>query len=254
MRILVVNPNTTASMTAKIGEAARAVAAPGTEIIALDPGHGPVSIEGHYDAAFALPGLLDCVRRGEAEGVDGFVVACFDDPGLGACREIAAGPVVGICEAAMVAAAMVANGFSVVTTLPRAIPVIEELALRYGMERRLRKVRAAAIPVLDLEEESAAAAVKVHAEVVRAIEEDRAEAVILGCAGMADLAASLSQQTGVPVIDGVGAAVKLVEALVGLGLRTSKVGGYAAPLPKRYAGDLARHAFAPPDQDSLPRR
>jgi allantoin racemase len=248
MRILVVNPNTTASMTEKIGQAARAVAASGTEIVALDPGHGPVSIEGHYDAAFALPGLLHCVRRGEAEGIDGFVVACFDDPGIGACREVASGPVVGICEAAMVAAAMIASSFSVVTTLPRAIPVIEELAHRYGMERRLRRVRAAAVAVLDLEADASAAA-KVHAEVVRAIEEDRAEAVILGCAGMADLAASLSQRTGVPVIDGVGAAVKLVEALVGLGLRTSKAGGYANPLPKRYAGDLARHAFLSHDRN-----
>jgi allantoin racemase len=248
MRILVVNPNTTASMTAKIGQAARAVAAAGTEIVALDPGDGPVSIEGHYDGAFCLPGLLRCVRNGEAEGFDGFVVACFDDPGIGACREIATGPVVGICEAAMCTAAMIANGFSVVTTLPRSIPLIEELAHRYGMERRLRRVRAAAIPVLALEE-GAEAAARVHAEVERALAEDGAEAIILGCAGMTDLAASLSQRTGVPVIDGVGAAVKLVEALVGLGLRTSKVGAYAWPLPKPFAGDLAHHALEHPDRN-----
>jgi allantoin racemase len=176
-------------------------------------------------------------------------VACFDDPGIGACREIATGPVVGICEAAMVAAALVANGFSVVTTLPRAIPLIEELAHRYGMERRLRKVRAAAIPVLALGEEGAEAAARVHGEVERAIAEDGAEAIIVGCAGMTDLAASLSQRTGVPVIDGVGAAVKLVEALVGLGLRTSKVGAYAWPLPKPFAGDLAHHALEQPDRN-----
>jgi allantoin racemase len=249
MRILVVNPNTTASMTAKIGAAARAVAAPGTEILALNPDAGPVSIEGHYDAAFALPGLLQCIRHGEAEGCDGFVVACFDDPGIDACHEIATGPVVGICEAAMIAASMVACGFSVVTTLPRAIPVIEELAHRYGMERRLRKVRAAAIPVLALEEEGGEAAARVHAEIQRALEEDGAEAVILGCAGMADLATALSRRTGVPVIDGVGAAVKLVEALVGLGLRTSKSGGYAWPLPKPFAGDAARDAFGTHDRN-----
>ena len=248
MRILVVNPNTTTSMTAKIGAAARAVAAPGTEIVALNPDAGPVSIEGHYDAAFALPGLLQCIRRGEAERFDGFVVACFDDPGIDACREIATGPVVGICEASMIAASMVACGFSVVTTLPRAIPVIEDLAHRYGMER-LRRVRAAAIPVLALEEEGGEAAARVHAEIQRSIEEDGAEAVILGCAGMADLAAALSKRTGVPVIDGVGAAVKLVEALVGLGLRTSKIGGYAWPLPKPYTGDAARHAFGAPGRN-----
>ncbi|MEM7024134.1 MAG: aspartate/glutamate racemase family protein [Pseudomonadota bacterium] len=243
MRILVVNPNTTESMTAKIGEAARAVAAPGTEITALDPGHGPVSVEGHYDGVFCLPGLLQCIRQGEAEGYDGFVVACFDDPGIGACREIATGPVIGICEAAMHAASLIANSFSVVTTLPRAIPVIEELGYRYGMERRLRRVRAAAIPVLALEDENSEAATKVRAEVERAVEEDGAEAILLGCAGMADLAAWLTERTGVPVIDGVGAAVKLAEAMIGLGLRTSKVLGYAHPHPKPYAGDLAHHAL-----------
>jgi allantoin racemase len=249
MRILVVNPNTTASMTEKIGAAARAAAAAGTEITTVDPGHGPVSVEGHYDGAFCLPGLLQCIRQGEAEGYDGFVVACFDDPGIGACREIATGPVIGVCEAAMAFASIIAHGFSVVTTLPRSIPVIEELAYRYGMERRVRRIRAAAIPVISLEDDVSDAFAKIHAEVVRAIEEDRAEAIILGCAGMADLAAALSERTGVPVIDGVGAAVKLVESLIGLGLRTSKVGGYAHPLPKRYAGDLAHHAFEPHDRN-----
>ena len=120
MRLLVVNPNTTASMTAKIGACARAFASPGVEIIARNPPDGPASIEGHYDEAMSTPGLLAEIRRGEAEGVDGTVVACFDDPAIGACRELATGPVIGICEAAMHAATMIATSFSVVTTLPRA--------------------------------------------------------------------------------------------------------------------------------------
>src|SRR3712207_6800173 len=78
MRILVVNPNTTLSMTEKIGAAARAVAAPGTAITAVSPAMGPASIEGYYDEAFAVPGLLEEVRKGEAMGFDGYVVACFD--------------------------------------------------------------------------------------------------------------------------------------------------------------------------------
>lgn len=85
---------------------------------------------------------------------------------------------------------------------------------------------------------------RVEEEIRRALHEDGAECVVLGCAGMADLAADLSRRLGLPVIDGVAAATRLVEALVGLGLRTSKAGGYAAPLPKPYTGDLAR--FAPP--------
>jgi allantoin racemase len=120
----------------------------------------------------------------------------------------------------------------VVTTLPRAIPIIEELALRYGMEHHCRRVRAADIPVLALEEPGGNARARVRAEIERAIAEDGAEAILLGCAGMTDLTAELSRETGVPVIDGVVAAVKMAEALVGAGLATSKVGAYASPRPK----------------------
>jgi allantoin racemase len=245
MRILVVNPNTTASMTEKIGAAARAVAAPGTEVVAVSPAMGPVSIEGYYDEAFALPGLLAEIRKGEADGFDGFVVACFDDPGIDAARAIATGPVVGIAEAAMHAATLIGQSFTIVTTLARAIPTMEHLALKYGFERHCRRVRAAEFPVLALEDPDSDARPLLRAEISCAVEEDRPDAIVLGCAGMADLNRDLAEEFRLPVIDGVAAAVKLVEALVGLGLKTSKIGGYAPPLAKRYGGELA--AFAPPD-------
>jgi allantoin racemase len=232
MRLHVINPNSTRSMTDKIGACARSVASPGTEIVTTNPTSAPASIEGQYDEAMSLAGLLEEVRKGEQAGADGFVIACFDDVGLGACREIATGPVLGICEAAMHAASMIATGFSVVTTLDRSVPLIEDLAVRYGMERRCRRVRAADIPVLALEEPGSNARQKLLDEVTRAIREDRCEAVILGCAGMADLTAWLTEETGVPVIDGVAVAVRMVEALVGAGLSTSKVGAYARPLAK----------------------
>ena len=129
---------------------------------------------------------------------------------------------------------MIATSFSVVTTLPRAVPIIEELALRYGMERRCRRVRAADIPVLALEEPGDARQ-RILSEVREAVVQDRCEAVILGCAGMADLTEWLTRETGVPVIDGVVAGVRMVEALVGAGLRTSKIGAYAAPRAKHIA-------------------
>ena len=232
MRILVVNPNSTASMTEKIGACARSVAGRETEIFATNPTSTPASIEGHYDDAMSVPGLLAEVEAAERDGTDGIVIACFDDVGLGACREIATGPVLGICEAAMHAASMIASGFSVVTTLPRSVPIIEGLAIRYGLERHCRRVRAADIPVLALEEPGSNAREKIRDEVARAVAEDHAEAVILGCAGMADLTRWLTDETGVPVIDGVAVAVKMVEALVGAGLATSKAGAYARPLPK----------------------
>jgi allantoin racemase len=109
MRILVVNPNTTPSMTSKIGAAARAAASAGTEVAAVSPSTGPASIEGYYDEAFAVPGLIEEVRKGEAAGFDGHVVACFDDTGVDAARCVARGPVVGIAEAAMHVATLIAG-------------------------------------------------------------------------------------------------------------------------------------------------
>jgi allantoin racemase len=239
VRIHVVNPNTTASMTDKIGAAARAAAAPGTEIEARNPVDGPISIEGFFDEAFAVPAMLQMIREADEAGVAGHVIACFDDTGLDAARTVARAPVVGIGEGAFHLASMVATKFSVVTTLARSIPAIEHNLLKYGLMARCARVRAAEVAVLALEEPGSTARATISDEIGRALVEDRAEAIVLGCAGMADLAAALTQKHGVPVVDGVAAAVKLVEALASLGLRTSKVGGYAPPLRKAYHGLFA---------------
>ena len=232
VKILVVNPNSTASMTRKIEKAAKQVCSRDTEIIATNPTDSPASIEGHYDEVMSVRGLVDIVAGGESTGVDAVLVACFDDPGIGACREIASGPVMGMCEAAMIAASVVATSFSVVTTLPRSVPIIEDLAIKYGMDRRCRKVRAADLPVLALEDDDGDAYTRVREEITLSRNEDHIEAVILGCAGMADLTHRLTRDTGLPVIDGVVAGVKLLEGLVGAGISTSKIGAYAQPLEK----------------------
>ena len=236
MKLLLVNPNTTSSMTEKAGEAARMVAASGTEIIAVNPEYGPISIEGYYDEVFSIPGLLEEVRKGEASGCQGTVIACFDDTGLDDARCIASGPVVGICEAAMHIASLLANSFSIVTTLKRSIPALEVLALKYGISRKCHRIRAAEVPVLELENPDSEATKIIRVEIQKALDEDRSEAIVLGCAGMADLATELSKEFGVPVIDGVTAAVKIVESLVTLGLQTSKRNGYAYPRTKSYLG------------------
>jgi allantoin racemase len=243
MRIKVVNPNTTPYMTATIGAAARSVASPGVEIVAVNPQHGPVSIEGFYDEAMACVGLLDEVRKGEEEGADAYVIACFGDPGLDAAREVARGPVLGIAEAAMHAASFLATGFSVVTTLTRTVVIAEHLVDKYGMRGHCRRVRACDIAVLELDDPASDAYGTILAECRRALAEDGAGAIVLGCAGMADLCERLSGELGVPVIDGVAAAVVMAEALVRMKLRTSKRGDYALPLKKPYTGMLA--PFAP---------
>jgi allantoin racemase len=242
MQILVINPNTTASMTAQITAAARSVAAPGTTVIGANPSMGPASIEGYYDEAFSVPGLLDEIRKGEHQGCDGFVIACFDDTGLDAARCIATGPVVGICEAAVSMASMLCTRFSIITTLSRSLPALCHLAQRYGVADRC-SIRASDIPVLDLEADAGKAHDTIAQHIGTALDEDGAEAVVLGCAGMTKLANNLSQQFSVPVLDGVVCAVKQVESLVALKLQTSKHGGYAYPLAKTYSGQFSD--FAP---------
>jgi allantoin racemase len=243
MRIKIINPNTTLGMTETIGKAAREVASPGTEIVAVSPRMGPVSIEGYYDEAMSVVGILDEVRRGEVDGIDGYVIACFGDPGLLAAREAAKGPVVGIAEAAMHVASLIAPGFSVVTTLARTCGIARHLAEAYGMARFCRNVRATELAVLDLEKPGSDARRHIIEECRRALAEDGAEAIVLGCAGMADLCAEIADAIGAPVIEGVSAAVKLVESLVTLRLATAKRGELAYPLPKPYLGLLAE--FAP---------
>src|SRR5262245_15554069 len=173
MEILVVNPNTTAAMTERIGAAAAAAASPGTRIAALNPAIGPASIEGFYDEALAVPGLLEEIARGEARGVAGHVIACFDDTGLEAARALARAPVVGIGEAAFHLASLVAVRFSVVTTLGRAIPAIEQNLVKYGLATRCARVRAAEVPVLALEDEDSDARARIEAEIEAAKRDDR---------------------------------------------------------------------------------
>jgi allantoin racemase len=239
MRILIVNPNTTVAMTEKIGRAARAVAAAGTEIIAVNPPDGPVSIEGYYDEAFSVPGLLAEIAKGDASVVSAHIIACFDDTGLEAARCILPAPVIGIGEAAFHLASMLGHRFSVVTTLSRSIAAIENNLLKYGLAGRCAKVRACEVPVLSLDDPASDAAARIGAEIELAKQQDRAEAIVLGCAGMADLAARLSKRHGLPVLDGVASAVKLAEAFGVLGLKTSKIGAYAPPRPKPYLGSFA---------------
>ncbi|WP_242540188.1 aspartate/glutamate racemase family protein [Trinickia mobilis] len=245
MRIKLINPNTTQRMTDAMGRCAASVVASGTEVVAVSPTMGPPSIEGYYDEALATPGLLAEISAGEREGFDGYVIACFGDPGLYAARELARGPVIGIAEAAMHAASVLAPGFSVVTTLARTCGMAWHLAERYGMERFCRNVRATDVAVLDLDRPGSAARRLITDECRRALDEDGSDAIVLGCAGMAELCAEIEDAIGAPVVEGVTAAVKWVEALVALKLFTAKRGDYARPLPKRYDGAFERFSPAP---------
>ncbi|AYJ49044.1 aspartate/glutamate racemase family protein [Rhodococcus sp. P1Y] len=245
MLIKVVNPNTTLSMTATIERCARAVASPGTRVEAVSPSMGPASIESHVDEALSVPGILEQIALGETQGVDGYVIACFGDPGMDAAREAASGPVVGIAEAAMHTATFLGRGFSVVTTLGRTTGRAWDLAAHYGFSRQCTGIHACEIPVLELETDPDAR--KVITEACRdAALQDGSDAIVLGCAGMADLCEHISSEIGLPVIDGVAAATLTVQSLVAMGLRTGKRGEFAPPLPKAYTGLLSDFGTAAP--------
>ncbi|MGR3496621.1 aspartate/glutamate racemase family protein [Citreimonas sp.] len=232
MRIHVVNPNASESMTAGIATAAKAAAPPGVTVTTTGAAGGALSIEGPVDGALAVPWMLRRIEEAEETGVDAHVIACFDDTGLDAARCIARAPVVGIGEAAAHCATLVADRFAIVTSVPEALPVLRGNLARYGLMGRCAGLRAAGVPVLDIDAGTPEALAAIRRETRAAIEQDGADAIVLGCAGMAALAVALADEFDCPVIEGISAGLALSAALAGAGLRTSKRGGYAMPRKK----------------------
>jgi allantoin racemase len=235
VRVLVININTSPAMTEVIAAEARAAASPGTEIVAATPRFGPASVESGLEGYLAALGAIDCARR-EAAGHDAVVLAGFGEIGRDALQELLSVPVIDITDAAAHVACLLGRTFGVVTTVDRAVPAIEDRLTLNGLASRCAGVRAVGLGVLDLDRDRPATVAAVSAAAERAVREDRAEVVCLGCAGMAGIAGEVSGAIGAPVVDGVGAAVRLAESLHGLGLRTSKVRTYAPSPPKAVRG------------------
>lgn len=225
-RITVVNPNTSDALTAVITDAARQVAPAGVEVVGVRSAVGVDSVESHAEEAIAAVGVLEQVRLHDA-GSDAFVIACFGDTGVAAAREVASGPVVGMTEAALQAACLVAHRFTVITMPARTIAHSDRVVRALGLEQRCT-VRAVDVAVHELEGGSAHLLDAFAAEGRRAIEQDGAEAVVLGCAGLADLVDPLAAELGVPVVEGVAAAVGFASALLAMGLGTSRASTFAA--------------------------
>jgi len=235
MKVLVVNVNTTASMTAAIADSARLVAAPGTEIVPLTPTVGAESVEGNFESYLAAVAVMSAVETYSGP-FDAVVQAGFGEHGREGLQELLDVPVVDITEAAGHLASLIGHRYSVVTTLDRAVPLIEDRLLLAGLRDRCASVRSSGLSVLQLEEDPEAAVKAIVREAELAVREDRAEVICLGCGGMAGLDEAVRRATAVPVVDGVTAAVKLAESLVALGLSTSKVRTYAPPRLKRVTG------------------
>lgn len=233
MRILVVNVNTTESMTEAIGKQAAAVARPDTEIVALTPLFGAESVEGNYESYLAAIAVMETVRA-YRDPFDAVIQAGYGEHGREGLQELLDVPVVDITEAAASTAMFLGHKYSVVTTLDRTVPLIEDRLKLAGLDARCASVRASGMAVLELESDPDAAVEAIVAQSVRAVEDDRAEVICLGCGGMAGLTEQVVQRTGVPVVDGVAAAVTIAESLVRLGLTTSKVRTYAPARTKRF--------------------
>jgi allantoin racemase len=235
MRILVVNVNTTESITQTIAEQARAVASPGTEIIGLTPYFGAESVEGNFESYLAAIAVMDRVMAYD-QPFDAVIQDGYGEHGREGLQELLNVPVVDITEAAATTAMFLGHAYSVVTTLDRTVPLIEDRLKLAGLYQRCASVRASGMAVLELEEHPLAAMEAIVRQAELAIREDKAEVICLGCGGMAGLDDRIRQRTGVPVVDGVTAAVTIAEGLVRLGLSTSKVRTYATPRPKNVIG------------------
>jgi allantoin racemase len=164
------------------------------------------------------------------------VIACYGDPALAACREIAAVPVIGTAEASSHMASLVAYKWSIVTVLPRIKPLLEDVVLRNGMQSRCASIRCTPLTVLEIEQDIDRIKRMMVEEGRQAVTNDGAEAILLGCAGLGTIDKWMQQQLGVPVFDGVACAVKLAEALHQYGVSTSKVAAYKDPEPKVVVG------------------
>jgi len=242
IRIKAINPNTTLEMTENIGTQVRRYTSDEVEVEAVSPEKGPISIESYYDDFLSVPGILEEIMADES-AFDAFINACWGDPGIDACREVTEKPVVGIAEASMYVANMLGATFSVATILPRARDFIEERVRTTGLWGQCASVRCTDLTVVETEETRDAAEAALYDAAEHAIEEDGAEAICLGCAGMGGLDEPLEERLPVPVVDSVAAAGVIAEGTVRLGKTTSKVMTYKQPEPKEIKGYPDRFQF-----------
>lgn len=233
MRILIINANTTASMTDDMVDRAQQVCGSDCEVFGTTAEHGVASIDGYHDEALGAIAVTRAVQEHDG-AFDAAVIACFGDPGIHAARELTDRPVVGIAEASFLAAMTLGRRFSVLTTLDRGVPPIEEVVHRYGFESRCASVRATGLTVLEADADPERAADALEREGARAVSADGADVLCLGCGGMVGLRERLEDRLSLPVIEGIPVAVMQAAALVRCGLSTSKIRGFKAPEPNVY--------------------
>ena len=188
---------------------------------------GPASIECEFDEALAAPEVIAKIREAEQLGFDAVVVDCFGDPGVKSGREVVSIPVIGPGEASMHLASILGHRFSIVTVLENVVPLFENNCRVYGLETKLASIRFVNIPVLELHDSNVNVVEKLLIECIKAVDEDGAHSIALGCTGMAGLARTVQNELWkrdykIPVIDPLEAALRLAQILVEMKLSHSK--------------------------------
>lgn len=225
-KILVINPNSSKEMTEAIHKNAAAFAGNDMEVVTVStPGTSPF-IATYEDHAVAAPGMVKLLRDNE-ESFDAFIIACHGDPNIDLMKEITTKPVVGIGEASMKMATMLGHNFSVIAPVERTVPNKKALIDKYGLTRDMASVRPASV------EQGAGEAERLILAGRRAVEEDGAEVLVLGCAGFAGLDKRMEKELRVPVLDGVICALIIASGLVKYGVSISKKRRYDNTFGKR---------------------
>jgi allantoin racemase len=230
MKLLVLNPNSSDTVTGVIMESARRGASAGTELVGVTTKGGARNIDsafGDYlSGAFAIRTCLESV---EVHTPDAVVLAGFGRVGIDALKEALTIPVVSISEASMAIACLLGHRFTTLTMLRQFIPYQQDLVRYFGFEAKCASVRAIDINVEECVTNRAQAMRELTEQIRSIVSEDRAEVVILACAGLCGYDEELSRLASIPVLDPVAVGVKVAESLVGLRLSHSKARKFAHP-------------------------
>ena len=231
MRIMVINPNSSQEMTDSICEVLERVKRSDTELTVVRTVGAPAAIQSASDIAQAVPPMLELVRKANKEGYDAVILACFSDPGLEAAREQSDILVMGIEETALHVAAMLGHKYTILTPLSKRIPSKEQDVRRFKAESAMASVRALDLTVTETEANPELTKARILEVARKAVEEDGAEVIVLGCAGMTGYANDVEQQLGVVVLDPTTVTLKVCEGLIDAGLRHCKRALYAKVSP-----------------------
>lgn len=232
MKIFVINPNSSTSVRDHIRTQLEKIKRKDTELTVVCPEHGPVSIESAYDETLAAYHIMDLIRQANQEKYDAIVLACFSDPGLDAAKEISDIPVIGIEEATLHMAAMLGHKFSIMTGMKRRIPTREWHVLLHGMTHSFASSPSLDMSVLEMDANPEKSKKRILDLARKCVQEDGAEVIILGCAGLAGYSEDIERELGAVVLDPTSVAFKVAESIADLGLKVSKVGRYSYPPEK----------------------